>query len=94
MLYEGLEVAGDVEAAAATVAWVTKWCRVERFRIAATRRWCLTGDLTRRVSSRSSFAIALAMLSKGLVGASANPVVAARLPDRARVGGRLALPPS
>jgi hypothetical protein len=93
-MYEGLEVAGDLEAAGATVAWVTKWCRAERFRTAATPRGCLTGDSSRRVSSRSSLAIALAMLSKGLVGASVNPVVAARLLDRAGVGGRSALPPN
>lgn len=92
LLYEVVDVVGDVEAAGATVAWLTKWCAVERFRRVATRLWCLTGDLTCRVSCRSSLAIALASASKGLVAPSVNPVVAARLLDRAGVGGRLALP--
>jgi hypothetical protein len=94
LLYEGLEVAGAVEAAGARVAWVTEWCRVERFRTVATRRWCVTGDLTRRVSCRSSLAIALPAALKNLVGASLNAAVAASLLDRMGVVGRLAVLPS
>jgi hypothetical protein len=88
-----VELAGDVGAAAATVGWVTKWCRVDRFRTLATRLWCLTGDLTRRARCRSSLAMALATVSKILVGASVTPVVAANLLDRPVVAGRLAVAP-
>jgi hypothetical protein len=89
-----VELAGNVEAAGATVAWVTKRWRVERFRTVATRRCCLTGDLTRGVSCRASLAIALATVSKSLLGASVNPLVAARLLDRTGGVGRLAVLPS
>ena len=89
-----MELTGDVEAAGATVAWVTKWCRFERFRTLAKRRCCLTGDFTRRVSCRSSVLIALATVSKNLVGASVSPVVAASPLDRMGAGGRLAVPPT
>ena len=93
MLYDGLEVAGDVEAAGAPLAWVTEWCRVERFRAGATRRRCLAGDLTRRVSCRPSLAIALAAAARNLDGAGVNAVVPASLPDRIEVRGGTDLPP-
>jgi hypothetical protein len=93
-VYDGLEDAGDVEAAGATIAWVTKWCLVECLRTVVTRRWCPTDDLTGRVSCRSSLAIALAAVSKTLVGVSVSPLVAASLLDRTGVVGWLAVPPS
>ena len=89
-----MELAGDVEAAGATVGWVAKLCRFERFRTLAKRRCCLTGDFTRRVSCCSSLVIAFATALKSLVGASMNPVVAASLLDRMGAVGRLAVPPS
>jgi hypothetical protein len=73
---------------------VIKWCRFERFRTLAKRRCCLSGDFTRRVSCCSSLVIALATVSKNLLGASVSPVVAASLLDRIGAGGRLAVPPS
>ena len=91
LLDEGLEVAGDVEVA---VASLTEWCRVERFRADATWRLCLTGGLTRRVSSRASVAIALAAAARNLDDGTVNAVVAASLPDRMGVDGRTGLPPS
>ena len=84
----------DVEAAGNAVTGVTEWCLGERFRTAATRRRCVTGDFTRRVSCRPSLAIVLATVSESLVGASVSPVVAAILLDPVGAAGRLAAPPS